>query len=151
MLVHYIKDKAYRFKECGKGLCYLDVSKPDIIALTTERGNTDYDFFSTVKSNMEYFTHADIEGSDIACDLKHLLGCPSDQHITNDLSKNLIIDCPVLSYNVRRAHAIYGLATSILKGEMVRKNTKHVEFKQRIPIQAKILKHHPELPLHMDF
>ena len=28
MLVHYIKDKDYHFKECGKGLYYLDVSNP---------------------------------------------------------------------------------------------------------------------------
>ena len=28
MLVHYIKDKAYRFKDCGKGLYYLDISNP---------------------------------------------------------------------------------------------------------------------------
>ena len=28
MLVHYIKDKAYSFKECGKGMYYLDVSNP---------------------------------------------------------------------------------------------------------------------------
>ena len=28
MLFHYSKDNAYCFKECGKGLYYLDVSNP---------------------------------------------------------------------------------------------------------------------------
>ena len=53
--------------------------------------------------------------------------------------------------DVRRAHAIYGPASAILKGKMARKNPKHVDFKQRISIQAEILKHYTELPLHMYF
>ena len=28
MSVHYSKDKAYWFRECGKGLYYLDISNP---------------------------------------------------------------------------------------------------------------------------
>ena len=39
-------------------------------------------------------------------------------------------------YDVRRSHAIYGQATDILKGGMVRKKPKHVDFKQHISIQA---------------
>ena len=53
MLVHYSEDKAYHFKECGKGLYYLNISNPEIITLTTERGDTNYYFFSTVNANME--------------------------------------------------------------------------------------------------
>ena len=116
ILLHYSKDKAYRFKECGKGLYYLDVSYPEIITLTTERGDTDCYFFSTVNVNMEYFAYAEIDESDRACGLQHLLWWPSDQHLINALSKNLIINCPVLSDDVRRAHAIHGRATAILKG-----------------------------------
>ena len=62
MLVHYSKDKSYRFKVCGKSLYCLDVSKPEIITLTTERGNTNYYFLFDVNANMEYFNSADIEG-----------------------------------------------------------------------------------------
>ena len=51
---------------------------------------------------------------------------------------------------MRHAQAIYGKANYILKGGMVMKNSKHIEFRQHIPIQAEILKHHPELTLHMD-
>ena len=91
-------------------------------------------------ANMDYFTRADIEGADRARDLQHLLGWPSDQHLINALSKNLIINLPVLSDDVKHAHAIYGLATAILKGEMVRNKLKRVEFKHRIPVQAEILK-----------
>ena len=69
MLVHYSEDKAYHFKECGKGLYYLNVSNPEIITLMTERGDKNYSFLSTVNANMEYFNRTDIEGLDIAHDL----------------------------------------------------------------------------------
>ena len=126
MLVHYGMDKPYRLKECGKGLYYIDVSNPEMITLTTERGNTDYYFLYTVNVNMEYFNRADIEGSDRSRDLQYLLGWLSDKHLINAISKNLIIDCPVLSDDVKRSHAIYGPTTAILKGGIVRKNLKHV-------------------------
>ena len=45
MLFHYIKDKTYRFKECGKGLQYLDISNPKTTPLTTESDDTDYYFY----------------------------------------------------------------------------------------------------------
>ena len=45
----------------------------------TESGNTDYSLLSTVNENMEYFTCAEIEGTDIARELQHLLGWPSYQ------------------------------------------------------------------------
>ena len=47
-----------------------------------------------------------------------------------------------MSDDVKHAHAIYGLATAILKGGIVRKKPKHVEFKRRITIKEEILKHH---------
>ena len=103
MLVYYNKDKANRFKECRKGLYYLDVSNPEIIPLTTESGNTDYSLLSTVNVNMEFFTCEDIEGADREHDLKNILG--------------LIINFPVLSDDMRRAHASYWPATAILKGK----------------------------------
>ena len=99
---------------------------------------------------MEYFNRSDIERADISRDLKHLLVWLSDQQIINSLNINLIINCPVLSDGVRHARAIYGPSTAILKGEMVRKKPKYIELKQRIPIQEKNLKHHPDCPLHMD-
>ena len=66
MVVHYSENKAYRFKECGKFLHYLGVSNPKILTLTTERGDTDYSFLSTVNANMEYFTRVGIEEADRA-------------------------------------------------------------------------------------
>ena len=150
MVVHYSENKAYRFKECGKGLYYLNIYNLEIITLTTESNDTNYYSLSTLNARMEYFTHAEIEGSYRSRYLQHLLGWPFYQQLINSLSKNLIINCPVLSDDARRSHAIYGLATSIFKWEMARNNPKHIEFKKRIPVQAEILKHHPELPLHMD-
>ena len=100
---------------------------------------------------MEYFNHADIEGEDIPHELQHILGCSSNQQLINYLSKNLIINWPVLSYDSRRDYEIYGPATAILKGEVVRNKPRHVELKKRIPIQAEILNYHQELPLLMDF
>ena len=100
---------------------------------------------------MGYFTRAEIEVSDRTRDLQHLLGWSSDQQLINSLSKNLIINCPVLSDDVRHAHSIYWPATDVLKGVTMRKNPNHIVFKQHVPIQAEILKHHPELPLDVDF
>ena len=108
ILVHYSKDRAYCFKECVKGLYYLEVSNPEIITLMTERKDTEYSFLYNVNVNMKYFTRADIEVSDRALDLQHLLGWLSDKQLINALSKNLIINCPVLSDDVSRAHAIDG-------------------------------------------
>ena len=129
MLVHYSEDKAYRFKECVKSQYYLDVYNPEISPLTTERGDTNYSFLSTVNANLEYFNHADIEGSNRAFELKHLLVWPFYQQLINALNKNSIINCPVLSDDVRRAHVIYGPATASLKGKTARKKPKHIEFK----------------------
>ena len=74
----------------------------------TEREDTDYSFLYNVNVNMKYFTRADIEVSDRALDLQHLLGWLSDKQLINALSKNLIINFPVLSDDVSRAHAIDG-------------------------------------------
>ena len=115
MVVHYSEDKAYRFKECGKGLYYLNIYNLEIITLTTESNDTNYYSLSTVNANMDYFTHAEIKGSDRSRDPQNLLGWPFYQQLINSLSKNLIINCPVLSDDARRAHAIYGPATYILK------------------------------------
>ena len=126
MLVQYCKDKDYRFKEYGKGQYYLDLSNPEIIPLTTEGGDTDYYFLSTVNKNMEYFTRAEIEGAYRARDLQHLLRWTYDKKLINFLSKNLIINFLVLLDNVRRANAVHGSATAILKGGGgLRKNPKH--------------------------
>ena len=102
----------------------------------TESGDTYYYYYlSTVNANMDYYTHAEIEGTEIARNLQHPLGWPSDKKLKNALSKNLIINWQVLSDDVRCAHASYGPDTDILKGKTARKNPKHIEFKQRIPIQ----------------
>ena len=61
------------------------------------------------------------------------------------------MDYPFFLDGVRRAHANYGSDNAILKGKMVSINPKRIEFKQRIPIQEAIFKHHPEIPLHIDF
>ena len=129
----------------------MDVSNPEIIPLMTGSGDNNYYFLSTVNANMDYFTHVETEGADRARDLQHLLGWSSDQQLINSLSKNLIINCPVLSDDVRHAHSIYWPATDVLKGVTMRKNPNHIVFKQHVPIQAEILKHHPELPLDVDF
>ena len=102
----------------------------------TERRDTDYYFFCTVNVTLDYFTRAEIEVSYRSRDLKHLIVWPSNKQLIKALSKNMIINCPVLSDDVRRSHAIYGPATYILKGEMVRKKPKHIDFKQHISIQA---------------
>ena len=53
ILFHYRKYKYYLFKECEKGLYYLNVSNPEITPPTPESGNTNYCFLSTVNAKME--------------------------------------------------------------------------------------------------
>ena len=75
---------------------------------------------------MECFTRADIEVSDRARDLQHLLVWLSDHQLIKSLSMNLIINFQFLSDYVRLDHVIYGPVTDILKDKMVRKNPKHI-------------------------
>ena len=96
ILVHYITDRDYCFNKFGKDLYYLNVSNTETIPLMTESDNTDYSFLSSMNMNMEYFHRAVIEGSNRARYLQHLLRWPSNQQLINALSKNLIINCPVL-------------------------------------------------------
>ena len=62
MLVCYRNNKAYHFKESGKGLYYLNVSNQKITTLKTDRGNSNYYLLSTMNANIDYFPRADIEG-----------------------------------------------------------------------------------------
>ena len=73
---------------------------------------------------MDYFNRKYIEVAYRAHDLQHLLRWLSDQHLKNALSKNLIMNFPVLLDDMRHSHDIYGPATDILKEVMVRKNPK---------------------------
>ena len=74
MISHFNKDKAYRFKECGNGLYYLDIYDPEITPLTAKDTITKYSILYTVDANMDYFTPAEIEGDDRARDLQHIRG-----------------------------------------------------------------------------
>ena len=47
----------------------------------TESGDTYYYYLSTVNANMDYYTHAEIEGAEISRDLQHLLGWPYDKKL----------------------------------------------------------------------
>ena len=42
MLVHFYKDKEYRFKDCVNGLYYLDISDPEITPLIAKGTVTNY-------------------------------------------------------------------------------------------------------------
>ena len=53
MLFHSSKYKDCHFNECGKGMYYLNISNPEIITLTTERGDTNYYFLSTVNESID--------------------------------------------------------------------------------------------------
>ena len=42
MLVHFYKEKEYRFKDCVNGLYYLDISDPEITPLIAKGTVTNY-------------------------------------------------------------------------------------------------------------
>ena len=44
MLVRFNKDKVYRFRECGNGLYFLDISDPEIILIPAKYTAVNYSF-----------------------------------------------------------------------------------------------------------
>ena len=107
MLVHVSKDKAYKFRECGQGLYFLDVHHPDTVNLKITKSNVnEYSFLNTVATNKEYFTRTEIKGADCARELQQTLGWPSDQALISSVQNNLIMNCPITEDDIRWAKVV---------------------------------------------
>ena len=98
MLVHIAKDKAYRFKSCGKGLFYMSLKALDIVEVTDKAPKfadkipntleirnknevTPYCFLAIVTENKEYFTRNEIKGVDRVRELQQQLDWLADQYM----------------------------------------------------------------------
>ena len=100
MLVHHDPGKAYKFNSCGNGLFHMNMKDPQVVPVKVNNIVNPYSFLSTVASNKEYFTLAEIEGADEARDLQHLINWPADQYLIDQLKNNRIRNCPILPEDV---------------------------------------------------
>ena len=151
MLVHFNKDKAYSFRECGSSLYYPNISNPEISRLTTKDTVTDYYFFICCRwEHGVFYLHRDWSiGQSSLLETSHCMTIWPTAHQCFKQER----DNKLSSFVRWRATCSCYLWPSYihLRREMATKKPKHVEFKQRIPIQTGILKYHPEIPLGMNF
>ena len=146
--LHY-QEKLIQFRECVDGLYYWD-------STTSEHNKskntvTPYSsFVQTVASNQSFYSKRDIQGANKARLLQEQLAWPSDSAFERIINHNLINNSTVTIHDIKRAQYLYGTATSLLKGKMVR-NTPHPVTVQTTPTPTPVLTHHPLLQLYVDF
>ena len=114
----HVNDSIIQFHECSDGLYYFDASKHNYNNHTVTPYCTT--LVQTVKSNKALYSKRDIQGADRARALQQQLGWPSDSAFTRIINDNLIQNSSVDIYDIQRAKHIYGTATPLLKGTMIR-------------------------------
>ena len=67
-----------------------------------------YYLLSTVTNNKEFYTRADIEGSDRSKRYQGLLGWPGNSAFKTYFNNNLLLNCNITVYYINRAEHIYG-------------------------------------------
>jgi hypothetical protein len=81
MIVYIDEHTSLKLIECASGLYYYDPT----VGNKNNDNITLYSFFSTVKANKKYFTHAELEGADKARNLQASLRWPT----TEDFKKHI--------------------------------------------------------------
>ena len=106
-----LPDREVRFQQSPNGLYYFDaVDRENSVLL-----------FNTVSENREGFTRKEYEGTREARQEMHLLGFLSEQDSENIVRSNMIVNCPVKFYDVKKAKLIFGPDINLLKGKLVRR------------------------------
>ena len=153
----FVDQTVLRFRACGQGLYYFNFVKDSPIPIDDINNSKTilpykpfYSFFSTVSSNKEYFTRAEIEGADASRILQPRIGWPSSEY-KYYLASNQLNDCPVNPDDVARADAIYGPLVPLCKGKMVRRRPQHSANIKRVPLPPPVLQHHRVDTMSMDF
>jgi hypothetical protein len=89
-----------KFKQCKKGLHYLDLSKlPDKL-------KEDVCCVTTIQKNFEGFTRREVEDAIRARRLQGMLGGPTDAVYEGMVRDKLIDNCPVTPSDIKNAHTI---------------------------------------------
>ena len=150
----HINGVTLQFKECSDGLYYYNTkeasssySNPSNAMVVT---NYSPSFVQTVHANKLLYNKRDIQGADQARLLQQQLGWPSNTAFARIINENLIHNSAVTIHDVRRAQHIYGTATPLLKGTMIRTSPTNVNV-HTFPLPQQILHQHPTLQLYIDF
>jgi hypothetical protein len=105
-----------QFKQCKKGLHYLDLSKlPDKL-------KEDVCCVTTIQKNFEGFTRREVEDAIRARRLQGMLGWPTDAVYEGMVCDKLIDNCPVTPSDIKNAHTII----AGLRGRTVRRKPDRV-------------------------
>jgi hypothetical protein len=115
------------FKPSKKGLHYLD--------LATDKHQVEHMLVNTVAGNFEGFTKKEVAQAHAARRLQGMLGSPSEWDFNGMVREKLIVNCPVTSTDVQRAHQIFGPDLAGLRGKTSRRDpapvqTEYVEILQ---------------------
>jgi hypothetical protein len=105
------------FKECRKGLHYLDLSTEENM------------FVQTVAKNFEGYTRREAMQSIKARRLQGMLGGPAKADYKGMIRGKLIEDCPISLDDLKNAHKIIGPDLAGLWGRSVRRKPEQVETK----------------------
>ena len=99
----------FKFKECGSGLYYyVMVSTDEQNNAKTNTTITPYSLLSTVTENKEFYTRADIEGTDRVRRYQEILGWPETSALKNYVNNNLLLNCNINVDDIDRSEEIYG-------------------------------------------
>jgi hypothetical protein len=142
--VHF-QGSIYKFSEHQEGLYYMDMDE-----LKSKDEISPYCFLESVQDNKSYFSDAEIKGADNARILQQEMGWPSNTAFKNIIKNNLITNTEVTIDDVNRAELIYGTATPLLQGKMVRVKPA-INKIEKIPLPSPISKHHHNVNLCVDF
>lgn len=99
---------------CTSGLYIHDLARSDNYDSTT---SPSYSYLQTVAQNKARYTRQQVEYADRVQALHHKLGRPSIRKFTSIISKNLLLNCPYSTDDVKRAKDIYGADVGFLKGK----------------------------------
>ena len=85
-----------KFKGCGLGLYYYDMTSTDVQNSTKNNSKIiSYSLLSTITENKEFNIRANIEGSNIAIIYQGLLGWLDTINFRNYVNNNLLIKCNI--------------------------------------------------------
>ena len=148
----HINGTTIHFRECADGLYYYDTSDSNSSNHSNAMPVTPYStsFVQTVTANKSLYSRRDIQGADRARELQQQLGWPSDNAFARIINDNLIHNSAVTIQDVQRALHIYGTATPLLQGKMVRASPTSVDV-HTSPLPTHIIQQHPTLQLYVDF
>jgi hypothetical protein len=149
MILHKTNGDIMKFQEHRDGLYFFNTKRD----CSNDNVNVSmHVLVNTVEANKQPFVAREIEMADKARDLYRKLGWPSQAKFKEILKNNLIINCPIMVDDAKRALLIFGPDVAVLKGKTtIGQPAPHKPSFVSVPIPAPILQHHQNVTLCVDF